>query len=202
MKALLVLYPIQPYASVLMGEKELPGIKMKYAQIYQRLIYKRYPDFQLIWVMFSEPQSPEKPDMSQLWQGISIKKYDIVLACGISFNEHYKKKLYPNPKTILDACPQPIEELVIGGFHFWDCVKKVAKCAYEQGIDVLVDDDLTEFFFGKVRNRKGIPSPSRIPLSRTESIKQDRKQFIESGGSRQLEHVREARKGNPWLAPI
>lgn len=202
MKALLVLYPIQPYANILMGEKESPEIKIKYAQIYQRLICKRYPDFQLIWMMFSDLQSPEKPDMSQLWQGISIKKDDIVWACGISFDEHCKNKLYPNPKTILDACPQPIEELIIGGFHFWDCVEKVAKYAYEQGISVLVDDDLTEFFFCKVRNHKGVPSPSRIPLLQAESIKKDRKQFIESGGFRQLERVREARKENPWLAPI
>ena len=202
MKSLLVLYPIQPYADALVSKKESPEIKIKYAQIYQRLMFKRYPDFQLIWMMFSEPQLPEKPDTSQLWQGISIKKDDIVRACGISFNEHCEKKLYPNPETILDACPQPIEKLVIGGFHFWDCVEKVAKCAHGQGINVLVDDDLTEFFFLKVRNRRGIPSPSRIPSLQEKSLEKDRKKYIKSGGPRQLERVREARRKNPWLTPI
>ena len=202
MKSLLVLYPIQPYADVLMGSKESSEIKKKYAQIYQYFIYKRYPDFRLIWMMFSDPQSLDKPDMSQLWQGISIKEDDIIGACGVSFNEHCKKKLYPNPETILSVCPQPIEELVIGGFHFWSCVEKVAKHAHEQGIKVLVDDDLTEFFFWKIRNHKGLPSSSRIPLSREKSIEKDRKQFIESGGGRQLERVQEARKGKPWLVPI
>lgn len=28
----------------------------------------------------------------------------------------------------------------------WDCVDKLAKRAYERGIDVLVHEDLTEFF--------------------------------------------------------
>lgn len=202
MKTLIVLYPIQPYAEVLMGGKELPEIKIKYAQIYQRLIFERYPDFQLIWTMFSEPQSPKKPDTSQLWQGISIKKDDIICACGISFDEHCKKKLYPNLEIILSACPQPIEKLVIGGFHFWDCVEKTAKYAHEQEINVLVDDDLTEFFFWKIRDRKGIPSPSRIPLSREKSIAKDRELYLRSGGPSQLERVREARKGKPWLAPV
>lgn len=202
MKSLLVLYPIQPYADVLMSRREFPEIKTEYARIYQRLINKRYPGFQLIWLMFSEPQSPKKPDMSQLWQGISIKQSDIIWACGINFEEHCKKKLYPDPKTILDSCPQPVEKLVIGGFHFWDCVEKVAKFAHGQGIDVLVDDDLTEFFFWKVKNRMGIPSPYRIPLSREKSIMKDREQYLKSGGLDQLKRVREARRGNPWLAPI
>jgi hypothetical protein len=202
MKSLLVLYPIQPYADILMGKKELPEIKIKYARIYQLLIHKRYPDFQLIWMMFFGPQSPKKPDMSQLWQGISIKKDDVVGACGIGFNEHCQKRLYPDSETILLACPQPIEKLVIGGFHFWDCVEKTAKYAHEQRIDVLVDDDLTEFFFWKVRNYKGIPSPSRIPLSLEKSIAKDRRQFVKSGSPNLLERIREARKGKPWLTPF
>ncbi|MFH1423849.1 MAG: hypothetical protein ABIG29_02770 [Candidatus Nealsonbacteria bacterium] len=202
MKTLLVLYPIEPYINALIRGRELPEIKIKYAQIYQYLISKRYPDFKLIWMMFSEAQSPKKPDMSQLWRGISIKKDDIVGACGISFDEHCKKKLYPDPETIIDACPRPVEKLFIGGFHFWDCVEKVAKCAHEQGIDVSVDDDLTEFFFWKVRDLRGIPSPSRIPLSREKSIENDRREYVRSGGPDQLERVREARRGNPWLVQI
>jgi len=200
MKSVLVLYPIQPYVNELMFPV-FSEIDIKYAKIYQRLISKRYSGFQLIWIMFSEPQSSNKPDMSQLWQGISIKKDDIVWSCGISFDKHCKKQLYPDSKTILDACPQPIEELVIGGFHFWDCVERVAKYAYEHGINVSVDDDLTEFFFYKVKNCKGIPSSSCIPLLREKSIKKDRKRFIE-GGHNLLEHVREVRRRNPWLLQI
>lgn len=187
MKSILVLYPIQPYVDVLTRNRE----KARYARIYQNLIHKRYPGFQLIWMMFSESQSPEKPDMSQLWQGISIGKDDIVGACGVSFSEHCKKEIYPNPETILSFCPRPIEQLVIAGFHFWDCVEKVAKRAHEKGINVLADDDLTEFFFW----RAGIPS------SREKSIEKERKQLVKSG-SFYLNLVRNARKGKPWLVSI
>ncbi len=65
MKSLLILYPIQPYADVLMGEKEFPEIKLEYARIYQRLIVKRYPDFQLIWMMFSQPLVPKNPEINR-----------------------------------------------------------------------------------------------------------------------------------------
>ena len=203
MKSVLVLYPIQPYADVLIGANEAPEIKIKYAQIYQHILSKRYFSFRLIWVMFSESQSMDKPDISQLWQGISIdEKNDIVGACGVSFNDHCRDKLYPNSESIVKLCPQPIEELIIVGFHFWDCVEKVAKCAHEQGINVLVDDDLTEFFFYQVRDRKGFPSLKNIPLLREKSIEKNRKQFIKSGGSRSLERVRQVRKEKPWLFPI
>ena len=200
MKSLLVLYPIQPYAESLMVRGELFAIK--YAQTYQRLIHKRYPDFRTVWVMFSEEQCPEKPDMSQLWQGILIKKDDIVCACGISFSELCGKRTYSNPKIILDVCPQPIEMLVIGGFHFWDCVEKVAQYAYEQGINVLVDDDLTEFFFHRARNSKGVPSLSCVPLLKEKSVEKNRREIIRSAGPQHLEVVRRARKEKPWLLPI
>lgn len=201
MKSLLILYPIWPYVnSEIWGEYR--ETKKKYAQAYQQLISARYPDFQITWMMFSEMENPEKPDMSYLWSDISIKKDDIVGACGVNFNVHCQMELYPDPKTILGACPQPIEKLVIGGFHFWDCVDRVAECAHNQGIDVLVDDDLTEFFFHKISNDEGIPTLSRIPLSRKKSIEEDRKRAIETGGSLQLKCMREARKNKPWLLQI
>jgi hypothetical protein len=34
----------------------------------------------------------------------------------------------------------------------WDCVEKLAKTAYEKGIDVLVDEDLTEFFSERLKD--------------------------------------------------
>ena len=92
MKSLLVLYPIQPYTEHLVFSGDSAEIKIKYADTYQRLIYERYPDFQLIWTMFSESQSKEKPDMSLLWKGVSFKNGDIVWACGVSFDEHCKKE--------------------------------------------------------------------------------------------------------------
>jgi len=200
METLLILYPIQPYAEVLMFRQDHSGTK--YAEIYQRLIANRYQNTRLIWMMFSEKESPRNPDLSQLWRGISVGENDVIGACGVSFEEHCGQKKYPDPKTVIEACPKPIEKLVIGGFHFWDCVEKAAQYAHGQGIDVLVDDDLTEFFFYKVRDREGMPSSDCIPVSRKESILKDRKNFLRSGGRDTLMRVRAARKGKPWLAHI
>jgi hypothetical protein len=198
MKTVLILYPIQPYADALM----YPRIDIeKYAKFYQRLIRKRYPDFQLIWVLFSGEESI-KPDLSELWSGITIGKKDLIVACGISFKTHCELKRYPDPQTVIDGCLKPIEKLIIAGFHFWDCVEKIAQYAHAKNIDVTVDDDLTEFFFYKIRNSKGRPEASRIPLSRKESIAEDRRKFLQSGGREQLNRVREARKNKPWLIPI
>ena len=36
----------------------------------------------------------------------------------------------------------------------WDCVDKLAKQAYEGGLDVLVDEDLTEFMFHRVFDKE------------------------------------------------
>ena len=105
MNSILVLYPIQPYADVLMGKREFPDIKVKYAQIYQNLLNKRYPGYQIIWMMFSNPQSAGNPDLTQLWQGISLEEEDIVGSCGVTFKEHCGRKTYPDPKVVLKACP-------------------------------------------------------------------------------------------------
>ena len=40
-----------------------------------------------------------------------------------------------------------VDKIVIGGFHFSDCVKRVAEFCLENGINTLVDLDLTDFFF-------------------------------------------------------
>ena len=39
------------------------------------------------------------------------------------------------------------DEIVVGGFHFGDCVKRVAEYCYQCGTSTLVDLDLTDLFF-------------------------------------------------------
>jgi hypothetical protein len=200
MKSILILYPIQPYADALVDKEELPEVKVRYAEIYQELIRKRYPDFQMICVMFSASGDLAKPDISQLWKGFSVNGSDIIGACGVTFEEHCKKRIYPKEEKILDLCPQPVEELVVTGFHLWDCVDKAAKHAYNQGINVLVDEDLTELFFFSTRGPRGIPVP-KIPVSKKESLEQTRKR-LEKAGSYFLENGRAERKKRPWMVQI
>ena len=197
METVLILYPIQPYADVLMGTQELPEVKLEYARIYQRLVKERYPDSRMVYAMFSVPEDPDIADMSQLWNGFSINGKDTVAACGVSFQKHCKSRIYPDPKTIVDFCPQPVGKLVIGGFHLWDCVDKIAVWAYHQGVDVMVDEDLTELFFWSVRDRRGLPV-HRIPVLKEESIRQTRRRLSEAGRYF-LEDARAERKKRPWM---
>ncbi|RLJ02301.1 MAG: hypothetical protein DRP11_03180 [Candidatus Aenigmatarchaeota archaeon] len=62
-----------------------------------------------------------------------------------------EKKYYPDPDFLLGQL-SGVEILRIGGFHLNDCVEKVARRAYELGYDVLVDEDLTEFFRIRIKD--------------------------------------------------
>src|SRR3989344_3770814 len=53
--------------------------------------------------------------------------------------------LYPDEEQIISQLGK-IELLRVGGFHTYDCCSRVARRAYEKGMDVLVDEDLTQFF--------------------------------------------------------
>jgi arabinogalactan endo-1,4-beta-galactosidase len=68
----------------------------------------------------------------------------------------------------------------------WDCVEKLARRAHERGIDVLVDEDLTEFFAGRLKDRdfkvKSYPT--------YDARKHQRSMF---------DMFMEARRNKPWL---
>lgn len=200
MKVLLILYPIQPYVNVLIGKEEQPEVKAKIAGFYQTLIRKRYPGFQRVFALFSDTENLAKPNISQLWEGVRSQNGDIIGASGVTFENHCENKVYPKESNILALCPKPIDKLVIGGFHLWDCVDKTAKYAYRRGINVSVDEDLTELFFYQVKNSKGDPF-LRIPISKKKSLEITRKQ-LNRAGSGLLEYTREARIKRPWLIQI
>ena len=76
------------------------------------------------------------------------------------FSEEYLHEIgRENPYKVLNECIQKRYrekeyEIVyaiypgkIGGFHFGDCVKKVAEYCYQNGFSTLVDLDLTDLFF-------------------------------------------------------
>lgn len=68
----------------------------------------------------------------------------------------------------------------------WDCVEKLAKRAYEKGLDVLVDEDLTEFFSWRLRDPN-----FRVDKYSTYNPKKDGPVFFKN--------FMEARKQKPWL---
>ena len=59
---------------------------------------------------------------------------------------------YPNESLLIEQLGT-IDELVVGGFHAMDCVKRVAEVALEYGINTLVDLDLTDLFFSLYKEK-------------------------------------------------
>jgi hypothetical protein len=45
-----------------------------------------------------------------------------------------------------------LNHLRVSGFHLWGCVNKMAEYSYSKGLDVLVDEDLTELFSDLIIN--------------------------------------------------
>ncbi|MFC1697945.1 hypothetical protein ACFL1H_06405 [Nanoarchaeota archaeon] len=83
-----------------------------------------------------------------------------------------------------------IEKVVIGGFHQFDCVDKLAEFNYNLGIDTFVDEDTTELFFARVID-------PGVPLIRENwSLK-------ELGvGDKYYDFVKESRKDKPWMVQV
>jgi len=120
------------------------GFKGIYRTVLNECIDKRYRQngFQINWAIFNHH------DISDM---IKRCEKDRILEVGIGFNtpatEINGKYQYPNEDYILDKLAESgeINSLRVAGFHAFDCVEKLAKRAYERGINSLVDEDLTEF---------------------------------------------------------
>ena len=76
---------------------------------------------------------------------------DIYFYENSAIDEHGKKKenfspKYPDEKQLIKQLGD-VEYLVVGGYHYSDCVKRVAEKALDLGIPTLIDLDLTDLFF-------------------------------------------------------
>jgi len=190
MKYVLILYPIDPCIDTSLNP--FFGNKEKSIICYKNLIKNRYPDFKIVCVLFSIEGSAKDPDFSQLNELFKTEKDYYFGACGISFDKHCKNKAYPEPKDIINLCLKPVDELVVGGFHLWDCVSRVAEFAYKQGIKVVIDEDLTQLFFLE-------ENPNKIPTCRVLGLERRIKQLRESSYCL-FKYARKKRKKIPWIA--
>jgi len=129
-------------------------------------------------------------DGSPVSDVIDIQQSDRVIEVGLGFKTHTTKQpdgeyLYPDQDYILNQLSD-VSVVRIAGFHMWDCVDKLAKRAYEKGLDTLVDEDLTEFFNGRLRDKDFLVDkyPSYNPRK---------------DGKFMFDVFMEARKDKPWL---
>ena len=141
----LFLYPISRYI-----EEETHGhiLILKALKRLNDIIDTRYRKerYRIFWLLFSEERKPSTPDLSLLDTRIHISNTDKILSAGVSFERHCRRLVYPSLKSII-ARIQPVDELVIGGFHQTDCVDKLAHAVHRQGISVRVDEDTTNQLF-------------------------------------------------------
>ncbi len=202
MNIFLFLYPIIPYMDFLVKEYDYP-FKRKRCDVnwLNNIIEKRYRSkkFQIAWVYFSE-NGKVSPDITMHYGLIKKKTDDLNINAGLSFMRHMQEKIYSDPACIIGQLPQPIENLVVGGFHRSDCVDRVAEYAHKKGISVAVDEDTTEFFF-VITSLHG-----KIPLRRNTRFLPKyliRFAYDKAGGkSLILEHIKKHREERPWLAQI
>lgn len=148
MKKFLFLYPIREYFNreVTDTPEDLLALKRLSEIIDGR--YRRL-GYQVNWLMFGTENDPHIPDMSLVDLRINIHKTDRIISAGLSREKH-RKYIYPSCKKIL-AQLNPVEELVIGGFHQSDCVDRIAHTANRNGLVVVVDEDTTDQFFKTAR---------------------------------------------------
>jgi hypothetical protein len=121
-------------------DKKFPDF---YSEKLNETINKRYQEkgFLVNYVVF---------DNSFVSPIIKLNGNERILKAGIDYETH-KNYVYPNPDIVLNKLGE-VEKLVVGGFHMWDCVERFAKRAYEKEFDVLVDEDLTEFFTRRIQD--------------------------------------------------
>ena len=152
------------------------------------LIDKRYreKEYDINWLFFSKENDSTAPDLSNKPDYVKIQNLDNILHAGVSFRKHCDEEVYPEPDYILNQLPEH-DKLVIGGFHQWDCVDKLARASYNNKIDTFVDEDTTELFFAGVIFRN-------IPLIREEWS-------LKALGIKDeyYDYAVEDRKNKPWL---
>lgn len=155
MKAFVFLYPIPEIIDFEIqnhGWAEEGGVdafRQKYKSTLNKCIDIRYrqKDFEINYVLFKNHK------ISDI---IEIQLLDKIIEVDLDFKTHTTKQPngeypYPDQDYILNQL-NGTQVLRIAGFHMWDCVEKLAKRSYEVGLDTLVDEDLTEFFPGRLKD--------------------------------------------------
>lgn len=158
-KIFLYLFPIKEYTSMFLLDDDELYDKWNVPRplpILNECIQKRYRDlgYEIVFVTY--------PDREIF--GVNKHKEDTIITTDITFDENSaidskcnKKKnfnpKYPNIKDIIDYLGE-VKSIVVGGYHYSDCVKRIAKYSHELGIDTTIDLELTDIFFSIYRHQE------------------------------------------------
>lgn len=167
-KVFLYLYPIKEFTNMflfhddkLYDEWNVPRslhilnntIDKRYRQKGYQVVFALYPDRELYGI---EKQNEDK-----------IIYTNIPFSDASAYDENGNKKKnfipkYPNERFLIEQL-EPVDELVVGGYHAMDCVKRVAEVALQRGISTLVDLDLTDLFFNVYKQKDYFDMESYSP---------------------------------------
>lgn len=152
------MYPVKAYFKSEDNRLAYFGKKPSDHSHMGRLIDHRYrkEGYGINWLMFGKKEDLAQPQFLGLSKHVGAREDDKYFSCGFTFREHIKERKYADPDYVLGQIINP-DPLVIGGFCLPDCVDKMAKASYSKGLEVRVDDDLTEMFFPKSSLHGEIP---------------------------------------------
>ena len=154
-KIFLYLYPIKEFAKVFFLGNEYydtnnfkrpfdvlnEAIEKRYREKGFKIIYALYPDKEIFGII------PKKDDKI-IFTDVTFK--EATSSTGLNTGKEFK---YPNEQLLINQLGE-VDELVIGGYHAQDCVKRVGEKALQNGINTLIDLDLTDLFFTLYRHEE------------------------------------------------
>lgn len=150
-KVFLYLYPVQEYnRSFEISDKLLKQLgRGNPYNVLNECIQKRYREkgYEIVYAIY-----PGKKIY-----GVKTLTTDKIIYTDVTFeqasgynhdgSEKQDRNIkYPSEKYLIEQLGN-FDEIVIGGFHFGDCVKRVAEYCYQSGFPTLIDLDLTDLFF-------------------------------------------------------
>ena len=199
-KVFLYLYPIEEYTKMFLfhNDKKYDERNIKRPlPILNECIQKRYRDknYQVVFALY--------PDKNIF--GIIPKKEDKIILTDITFDEasaYYSDGTqkenfvpkYPNEQFLLNQLGH-IDKLIIGGYHFSDCVKRVGETALNMGINTIIDLDLTDLFFSLYKNDEYFQIDQYNPKRYKEYWQRKLEQRVEE--KEFIEHQFQKMYGNP-----
>lgn len=150
-KVFLYLYPLEEYNRIFLLPRDYcEEVHKEYPlDVLNECLLTRYRDkgYEVVIAMY--------PDKQMF--GLDENSYDRVILTDVTFKEasgynsdgsekRPEDIKYPSEAYLINQLGD-VDELMVGGFHMNDCVKRVTNKALEMGIDALVDIELTDIFY-------------------------------------------------------
>lgn len=201
MKVFIFLYPVKEYINQFLeidaknARVHMPGsdlyIKNR-LEVYKPryindLITARYRNngFQVAWLFPGCGAGFQTACVSDKSEHVDILPGDLILPSFVDLGKHADAKRVLQSLMIDKSI---IDEVVLGGYHQWDCVDNLASWFHYYGVTVRVDEDLTEFYYRMMRT-------DGIPLIRKESGLDKLSGYL-------LEDRRRLTINSPWIEQI